>query len=191
MEPIDSYTFIDFSFRLGYNCIKTREKIEQQAMSQSYHYRFTALLMVGLLSLYLGGCGSQPYRPSAQTLDRQQVIEAARDMLGVPYRYGGTSPQHGFDCSGLVQYVYSQAGVQVPRTTGEQYRASLPIKRNALQPGDVNFFRSPGRRFVSHVGIYLGQGEFIHAPSSGRSVSIDSLQDDYWRRRYTSGGRMF
>lgn len=112
-------------------------------------------------------------------------------MLGVPYRFGGRSPTRGFDCSGLVQYAYSQAGIEVPRTTGEQYRAALPIKRQALQPGDVVFFRTRGRRFVSHVGIYLGEGEFIHAPSSGKHVSIDSLKDDYWRRHYTSGGRIF
>jgi len=112
-------------------------------------------------------------------------------MLGVPYRYGGTSPTRGFDCSGLAQSVYSQAGIEVPRTTGEQYRAALPLKRQALRPGDVVFFRTHGRRFVSHVGIYVGQGEFIHAPSSGKHVSIDSLRDDYWRRHYTSGGRMF
>ena len=160
-------------------------------MSRSHSFRFPALLMIWLFSLYLGGCGSQPYRPSGQAPDRQQVIETARDMLGVPYRYGGSTPNHGFDCSGLVQYVYSQAGVQVPRTTGEQYRAALPIKRHSLEPGDVIFFRTHGRRFVSHVGIYIGSGKFIHAPSSGRHVSIDSLQDDYWRRRYTSGGRMF
>ena len=112
-------------------------------------------------------------------------------MLGVPYHYGGSSPTSGFDCSGLVQYAYGQAGIQVPRTTGEQYRAALPIRRHALRPGDVIFFRTHGRRFVSHVGIYLGKDQFIHAPSSGKQVSIDSLQDNYWRRRYTSGGRMF
>ncbi len=149
------------------------------------------MLTLLLLSLQLAGCGSKPYRPTGQVPERQQIIAAARDMLGVPYRYGGTSPTRGFDCSGLVQYVYSQAGIEVPRTTGEQYRAAMPIKRQALRPGDVVFFRTHGRRFVTHVGIYLGEGEFIHAPSSGKQVSIDSLQDDYWRRHYTSGGRIF
>ena len=144
-----------------------------------------------LLSLLLAACGSKPYRPTAKAAERQEVIEAARNMLGVPYRYGGTSPTRGFDCSGLVQYAHSQAGIEVPRTTGEQYRAALPIHRQALRPGDLVFFRTHKYRYVSHVGIYLGKGKFIHAPSSGKHVSIASLKDDYWRQRYTSGGRMF
>ncbi len=149
------------------------------------------LTTILLLSMLLGACGSKPYRPTSQSLERQEVIEAARSMLGVPYRYGGSSPSHGFDCSGLVQYAHSQAGIEVPRTTGEQYRAALPIRRQALRPGDLVFFRTHKQRFVSHVGIYLGNGKFIHAPSSGKQVSIASLKDDYWRKRYTSGGRMF
>jgi len=160
-------------------------------MSRQHTFRTGATIALLLFSLQLTGCGSKPYRPTGQVPERQQVIEAARDMLGVPYRYGGTSPTRGFDCSGLVQYVYSQAGIELPRTTGEQYRAALPIKRQSLRPGDVVFFRTHGRRFVTHVGIYLGEDKFIHAPSSGKQVSIDSLQDDYWRRHYTSGGRIF
>ena len=144
-----------------------------------------------LLSLLLGACGSKPYRPTVKSAERQEVIAAARSMLGVPYRFGGSSPTLGFDCSGLVQYAHSQAGIEVPRTTGEQYRAALPIHRQALRPGDLVFFRTHKHRYVSHVGIYLGKGKFIHAPSSGKRVSIASLKDDYWRQRYTSGGRMF
>lgn len=144
-----------------------------------------------LLSLLLGACGSKPYRPTVKSAERQEVIEAARGMLGVPYRYGESSPTRGFDCSGLVQYAHNQAGIEVPRTTGEQYRAALPINRQALRPGDLVFFRTHKQRYVSHVGIYLGKGKFIHAPSSGKHVSIASMKDDYWRQRYTSGGRMF
>ena len=149
------------------------------------------VISILLLSLLLGACGSKPYRPTSQAGERQEVIEAARNMLGVPYRYGGSSPSRGFDCSGLVQYAHSQAGIEVPRTTGEQYRAALPLNRQALRPGDLVFFRTHKHRYVSHVGIYLGKGKFIHAPSSGKQVSIASLKDDYWRKRYTSGGRMF
>ncbi len=144
-----------------------------------------------VFSLIVTACGSKPYRPTAKQADRQEVILAAKSMLGVPYRYGGSSPARGFDCSGLVQYAHKQAGINVPRTTGGQYRAALPINRQALRPGDLVFFRTHKHRYVSHVGIYLGKGKFIHAPSSGKRVSIASLRDEYWRDRYTSGGRMF
>lgn len=153
--------------------------------------RTGCVTVILLLSLALGACGSQPYRHTVKATERQEVIEAARDMLGAPYRYGASSPTQGFDCSGLVQYAHSQAGIEVPRTTGQQYRAALPINRQALRPGDLVFFRTHKRRYVSHVGIYLGNSKFIHAPSSGKRVSIASLKDDYWRQRYTSGGRMF
>ncbi|MCG6935409.1 MAG: C40 family peptidase, partial [Proteobacteria bacterium] len=116
---------------------------------------------------------------------------SAQRMLGVPYQYGGASPATGFDCSGLVQYAYEHAGIQVPRTTGGQYRASLLLPRNALQPGDVIFFRKRGIAKVSHVGIYLGKGRFIHAPSSGKRVTVADMNDPYWQRRYISGGRLF
>lgn len=190
MELSDKYSFL-LIFTPGSATTSLDSKNTQEPMSRSRLLKLVTFLVPGLFSVYLVGCGGPPYRPTVQTAERQQVIEAARDMLGVPYHYGGASPTNGFDCSGLVQYAYSQAGIQVPRTTGEQYRAALPIKRNFLRPGDVIFFRTHGRRFVSHVGIYLGSGQFIHAPSTGKQVSIDSLQDDYWRRHYTSGGRMF
>lgn len=123
--------------------------------------------------------------------ERQQIVAAALDMIGVPYRYGGTSPRRGFDCSGLVQYAHRQAGFDVPRTTGQQYQAVIPVRRAALQPGDLVFFKIRGPRLVSHVGIYLGNGKFIHAPSTGKRVSIASLKDHYWRQHYTGAGRMF
>jgi len=160
-------------------------------MPFQHQTRTGCVSVILLLSLLLVACGSKPYRPTARAADRQEVIEAANDMLGVPYVYGGSSPTRGFDCSGLVQYAHSQAGIEIPRTTGEQYRAALPVNRQALRPGDLVFFRTHKRRYVSHVGIYLGEGKFIHAPSSGKQVSIASMKDDYWRQRYTSGGRMF
>ncbi len=144
-----------------------------------------------LLLFFLSGCGSKPYRPALhQKVDRAEVIHAARSMLGKPYRYGGTSPSEGFDCSGLVQYAHKQAGILVPRTTGELYRSALHIPLNALQPGDLVFFHTQGRRYVSHVGIYLGNKRFIHAPSSGKRVSIASLKDSYWKKRFTGAGRL-
>ena len=111
-------------------------------------------------------------------------------MLGVKYKYGGTNPSRGFDCSGLVQYSHKAAGVHLPRTTGQQYRASRPISRRYLKPGDLVFFKTVVSRAVSHVGIYLGNNKFIHAPSSGKRVKISSMNERYWRKRYTGAGRV-
>jgi len=145
-----------------------------------------ALLLVNLV---LAGCagGPQPH-PTADDHYRATVVDTARDMLGVRYRYGGDTPRQGFDCSGLVYYSYRRAGIHVPRVSGAQYSHTRPVRRDRLRPGDLVFFRI-GRRLVSHVGIYIGRGHFIHAPSSGHRVSIADLNDRYWRRHYIRGGR--
>ena len=109
-------------------------------------------------------------------------------MDGKPYRYGGASPS-GFDCSGLVLYSYRQAGVTVPRETDEQRRASRPVRVSSLRRGDLIFFDQDGRK-NSHVGIYLGDGFFVHAPSSGKRVRSDRLDSPYWRRHLSETRRL-
>ncbi len=116
-----------------------------------------------------------------------RALAIARKMLGTPYRYGGDSPD-GFDCSGLVYYSYRGAGLAVPRTTLTQYQATRPVSARALEPGDLVFFRLDGRA-VSHVGLYMNNGEFIHAPATGREVTVASLANRYWRERFVRGGR--
>jgi cell wall-associated NlpC family hydrolase len=108
-------------------------------------------------------------------------------MLGTPYHYGGSSPR-GFDCSGLVYYVFRETGIRVPRTTRAQLRHAKPVSLSRLLPGDLLFFNQDSSR-VSHVGIYVGDGWFIHAPSRGRRVSYDSLQDGFWKYRLVAAGR--
>ena len=107
-------------------------------------------------------------------------------QVGVPYRYGGSSPA-GFDCSGLVHYSYSRAGKPVPRTTAALWDALLPVASPDMRTGDLLFFRIDGK--MSHVGLYLGGGRFVHAPSSGRSVVIEDLDDAYYRRALIRAGR--
>ncbi|VAW76491.1 hypothetical protein MNBD_GAMMA15-1620 [hydrothermal vent metagenome] len=116
------------------------------------------------------------------------ALAVAANMIGTPYRYGGASPR-GFDCSGLVQYAYSQVGVQAPRSTKEQYRQIRRIRVSELRPGDLVFFKLSGNR-VSHVGIYAGDDRFIHSPSSGKSVSYASLRNPYWKKRIAGAGRL-
>ena len=109
----------------------------------------------------------------------ERVALTAQRMIGIPYHYGGKTPR-GFDCSGLVFYAYREVGGLVPRTAGGQLRASHPINVEQALPGDLVFFRTSKR--ASHVGIYLGGQSFIHAPSTGRAVVIERLDDEYYLR---------
>lgn len=156
------------------------------------------LLLAGLALLLfeLGGCAQHtpgisrlPTTSAQKSPAQSKVLDTAQQMLGVPYRSGGSSPR-GFDCSGLVSYSYKRAGIHIPRTTAQQYTQSQKIPRRDLQSGDLVFFNLKGRK-ISHVGIYLDRGRFIHAPSSGKSVSIDSLENPYWHSRYRGAGRYF
>ncbi len=116
-----------------------------------------------------------------------EMARHALAMLGTPYRYGGASPG-GFDCSGLVQYAYRQLGIAVPRTASEQYQAALRVRPRRAEPGDLLFFNFT--RTVSHVGIYLGDGRFVHAPTNGRTVEILSLDQPYYRDNFVGFGRL-
>lgn len=123
--------------------------------------------------------------------------QAARDaavlavsLVGVPYRNGGTSPASGFDCSGLVWYVYRQAaGLSLPRSAPEMARAGWPVEADATRAGDLVFYNTLGRAF-SHVGLYVGGGRFVHAPSSGGSVEIVPMHNGYWVRRFSGARRV-
>lgn len=126
--------------------------------------------------------GETLYVPSSSSYGLGETV--ARDalkFLGVPYVYGGSSPS-GFDCSGLVQYVAALVGISLPRTASAQYGSGTSVPRGDLQPGDLVFFDIYGS--VDHVGIYIGNGQFVHAPASGQVVSIQSLSASYWTARY-------
>jgi len=118
---------------------------------------------------------------------RHVAADTAMTMIGRPYRYGGSTPQ-GFDCSGLVQYSYSAAGLKVPRTSRDQYGSATPISLTDAEPGDLLFFRYD--RKISHVAIYLGDERFVHAPSSGKTVSVASLRDPHYQQHFVRAGRL-
>jgi cell wall-associated NlpC family hydrolase len=111
-------------------------------------------------------------------------------LVGTPYRYGGNTPAGGFDCSGLVGFVYREsAGLALPRTTAELARLDASeVDAGDLRVGDLVLFGS--RRRVDHIGIYVGERRFVHAPSSGGTVRLDSLESDYWKRRVRGGRRL-
>ena len=152
--------------------------------------------------LSLAACGSNPAAPPAakkpstgQVVTRAQrptagerAAAVALEQVGVPYRYGGSTPG-GVDCSGLVQYSYTRAGVRVPRTTGQLWSASDPVGRHELRAGDVLFFSIEGK--LSHVGMYLGEQRFVHAPQSGRNVSVESLNSPFYQAAFIRAGRPY
>jgi cell wall-associated NlpC family hydrolase len=114
----------------------------------------------------------------------------AMSLVGIHYKLGGSSPEHGLDCSGLVRYVFREAnGTELPRTSSEISRVGEKVDKKDLQPGDLVFFNTLRRAF-SHVGIYLGDNKFIHAPSSGGAVRVDSMDLDYWKARFNGARRI-
>jgi hypothetical protein len=121
---------------------------------------------------------------------RDEIVGTARRFIGVPYRWGGTSPREGFDCSGLTMVVYELNGLKLPRSSRAQYSAGTPIQRNKLSRGDLVFFATSGGRRVSHVGIYVGKGRFIHAPSRGKRIRTERLRKRYFKNRYV-GARTY
>ena len=157
--------------------------------------RVKALLIIGVVLLAFGGCASAPTTPVASSgstkpsaADRGDAAAAlAVKMVGKPYNYGGASPS-GFDCSGLVSYSFKQAGVALPHNTTQQRAASRLVKVAELRRGDLLFFDQEGKKH-GHVGIYLGEGRFVHAPSSGKSVRADALSNPYWKKHLTEARR--
>lgn len=144
-----------------------------------------------LLTLALGACASAPRTPppAAGSGAGERAAAQALKLVGAPYRYGGASPSRGFDCSGLVQYSYQHAGVGLPHNTEKQRHLGKPIRRAELRRGDLIFFDQEGKK-NSHVGIYLGDGTFVHAPSSGKHVRRDRLDSPYWRKHLSELRRL-
>jgi cell wall-associated NlpC family hydrolase len=118
------------------------------------------------------------------------LVMQAMGFLGINYRYGGNTPESGLDCSGFVRLVFKEAwGSNLPRTSAELSRVGKPIAAKDLQPGDLVFYNTLKRSF-SHVGIYLGDNKFIHSPSAGGKVRVESMTMDYWRKRFNGARRL-
>jgi murein DD-endopeptidase len=141
-------------------------------------------LIAFLVPLVLAACASTPKEGSVSDL----AAEHAAKMIGKPYKYGGASPS-GFDCSGLVLFSYQQAGIALPHNTMQQRRISQRVKLAELKRGDLLFFDQEGKKH-SHVGIYLGERRFVHAPSTGKHVRNDTLDNPYWKKHLSEARRL-
>lgn len=160
--------------------------------------RFSLFALLALLT----ACSSRAPQPEAPVVQSStpplfnpvasDVLFRALGLVGTPYRYGGNTPDGGFDCSGLIGYVYRDAaGISLPRSTRELISMSKPtVGRDALKSGDLVFFATNGGGQVSHAGIYVGEGRFVHAPSTGGTVRLDSLNNSYWQRTYLQAKRV-
>ncbi len=158
----------------------------------------------------VAACSGAPYltvddHPAPQALDyeallaapprsvsdvRQNLVKTAQSYLGTPLKRGGTNPREGFDCTGYVFYVYQEAaGITLPRKSHDQVQIGQPISPIDLQPGDLIYFKV-GRTRSLHVGLYVGEGQFIHAPSTNGTVKIDSLGTEHWRLRFLGARRI-
>lgn len=144
------------------------------------------LALPAALILALAACAGAPARSSSGPAVR--AADYALEMVGRPYRYGGFTPA-GFDCSGLVHYSFARAGVRTPRDTPGLRRLGESLDRGAMAKGDLLFFDQEGKK-ASHVGIYLGDGRFVHAPSTGGRVRIDRIDSPYWRRHFNEARRI-
>lgn len=161
--------------------------------------RLALFALVALLTACAGRAPAPAVQPQfhapsgSQQGGAEDVLFRALGLVGTPYRYGGNTPAGGFDCSGLIGYVYRDAaGISLPRSTRELIGMRAPVvSRDRLQSGDLVFFATNGGSQVSHAGIYVGDGRFVHAPSSGGTVRLDSLSNSYWQRTYLDAKRVF
>ena len=128
-------------------------------------------------------------RSSGSQDEAGDLIMNAMSLIGLSYRFGGNSPTQGLDCSGFMQYIFKRSmGITLPRTSAEMATVGQQVDRANLKPGDMVFFGAGGR--VSHVGMYIGNDRFIHAPRTGRDIEITSMNGNYWKSRYITARRV-
>ncbi len=160
--------------------------------------RIFQLLFVFCLVVLISGCGKKvigssaapPGRGSSMAVKRS-IVQTARAQIGKTYKWGGASPSEGFDCSGLVWWVYRRHGIDVPRVPWQQNRVGVPVVRSRIQAGDIVIFKIPGQGKTLHTGVYSGNGySFIHSPKSGHSVREESMEKNYWRKYYIGARRV-
>ncbi len=179
LNGLNAYHFIDASdlYKVRFGNYPTK----QRALADAESVRSR-----GLIDVYYIVVPRQI--PGTNEL-RNQLVHTARKYIGVAYKWGGESAREGFDCSGLTMTVYQLNGLDLPRSSWQQWEAGRPIGRDQLLKGDLVFFATSGGRRVSHVGIYAGENKFIHAPRKGKTIRTTSLSNTYYRKRYLGARR--
>ncbi len=152
-------------------------------------HQLLAALLAAILLTGCGGGGKQLRRYNVKPVPGHVVVREAKALMGKPYRYGGRDPRTGFDCSGLVWYVYKKHDSVMPRSAREMWKVGQEVAKGDLEPGDLVFFDTEGPK-PGHVGIFTGRGRFVHAPSSGGRVREDELINNYWRKAWVGARRI-
>ena len=145
------------------------------------------ILLITLL-LLLSACGSSPQRSGSNATGSNEkmneLVMYAMSLADTPYHFGGNTPENGFDCSGFVEHVYRHSlGMTLPRTTHELSRYGIAVNKNHLRPGDLVFYNTQHSPY-SHVGIYIGEDKFVHAPKTGSQIRVEKMNTEYWLKRY-------
>lgn len=172
-------------------------RVPRGRLSQVCCLRLLSFFLLGVL-LFGAGCAKQPQPIQtppenanvAETDAKHDVIAAAKSAIGTPYRFGGRSPETGFDCSGLVSWSYEQAGIKLPRRAREQLSYGASVPKSELQPGDIVVFKGTRGRTGWHSGIYTGDNKFVHSPNKGKTVTETSLDEAYYAKRFAGACRI-
>jgi cell wall-associated NlpC family hydrolase len=213
--PRMGYSIQVGAFTNADNAIRLTESLEKQGMSAYYFHHKSGLFkvrfgdyptreaaLIKAEALVQTGVFSEYYivspedyalarlRLYGEATVRNEIVETAEGFVGLSYQWGGSSAEEGFDCSGLTMAVYQLNGLNLPRSSREQYSIGDAVERSELAKGDLVFFATKGRKTVSHVGVYAGDDRFIHAPGRGKTVRVDSLSDRYYLTRYV-GARKY
>lgn len=183
------YASGDGLYRVRFGDFATKEKARAKGEALKSTGVIEAYWVVAPDGTAPGGAGKTRSRPTDEPGLRASLVDTAKGYLGVPYLFGGTT-ERGFDCSGLTGAVYRLNGLGLPRSSQAQFEAGSPVALEEARAGDLLFFSTGGGGRVSHVGVYVGQGAFIHAPRSGQGIRQDDLSDRYYRKAYV-GARTY
>jgi hypothetical protein len=182
---LDAYYFVDTDkfYKVRFERFDTKTAARQRALD---------LQKRGLIEVYYIVSPLSDTRRSDTAENLQiELVRTAHQFIGTPYRWGGVSAKSGFDCSGLTMTVYRLNGLYLPRSARSQFRAGRAVSKKALRQGDLVFFATARRSRVSHVGIYIGAGRFVHAPGRGKDIRTADLGNSYFKRRYLGARRYF
>jgi hypothetical protein len=180
---LDAYYFIDTDryYKVRFERFDTKTSARQRALDLQKRGLIEGYYIVSPLS------GSRRSETSLQF----ELVRTAQQFIGTPYRWGGVSAKTGFDCSGLTMTVYRLNGLHLPRSARSQFGAGRAVSKGAIRQGDLVFFATARRSRVSHVGIYIGDGRFVHAPGRGKPIRTADLSNSYFKRRYLGARRYF